>query len=119
MTVTDEIGDFGGLVSLLLALATLLTANRAGALAALARAPRFDRLDKWREFALVAGLAVVTALVFLAGLPLAVRAGRELHPLAEGGPLRSVFLLAWLLVAGLVAWQVRLAVDAMRLRPPP
>jgi hypothetical protein len=57
--------------------------------------------------------------VFIAGLPLAVRALRGLHPLAEGGPLRAVFVLAWVLVAALVVWQVRLAIDAARLRPPP
>jgi hypothetical protein len=119
MTLTEEIAAFGGLVGLLLALATLLTANRAQAVEALAKAPDFDRSDKWREFALIVALAVVTALVFLAGLPLALRALHDLRPLAEGGPLRAVFVLAWLLVAGLVAWQVRLAVDALRLRPPP
>ena len=119
MTLTDEIGQFGALVGLLLALATVLTANRAGAVQALGKAPRFDRVDKWREVALVGGLAVVTALVFLAGLPLALRALRGLHPLAEGGPLRSVFVLAWLLLLGLVAWQLRLALSAARLRPPP
>ena len=119
MTLTDEIGQFGGLVGLLLALATLLTANRARAIEALSAAPRFGRADKWREAALATGLAAVTALVFLAGLPLALRAVRDLHPLAEGGPIRSVFALAWLLLLFLVGWQVRLAIDATRLRPPP
>jgi hypothetical protein len=63
--LADEIGDFGGLVGLLLALATLLTANRASALDGLKKAPRFDSSDKWREALLDAALAIITALVFL------------------------------------------------------
>ena len=119
MTLTEEIAAFGGLVGLLLALATLLTANRARAVAELGKAADFGHGDKWREFGLAVALAAVTALVFLAGLPLALRALDDLHPLAEGGPLRAVFVLAWLLVAALVAWQVSIAVGAARLRPPP
>jgi hypothetical protein len=117
--LADEIGDFGGLVGLLLALATLLTANRASALDGLKKAPRFDSSDKWREALLDAALAIITALVFLSGLPLAVRAARNLHPLAHGGPLRGVFVLSWALLIGLVAWQLSLVRDALKLKPPP
>jgi hypothetical protein len=119
VSLEDEIGQFGSLVGLLLALATLLTANRASRLAELERAPDFSGGDRARELVLDALLAAVTALVFLGGLPLAVRALRDLHPLAEGGPLRSVFVLAWALLVGLVAWQAGLVLRALRLRPPP
>ena len=119
MTLPDEIGSFGGLVALLLALAALLTANRASALDALSKRADVDAGDKLREFLLDAALALVTLLVFLSGLPLAVRALKGLHPLAHGGPLRSVFVLSWVLVGALIAWQLRLAVDAARLKLPP
>ncbi|HYZ76434.1 MAG TPA: hypothetical protein VE596_03580 [Gaiellaceae bacterium] len=118
MTLTDEIADFGGLVGLLLALATLLTANRAAALQKLEDANDFSEGDKWLEFVLDATLAVLTGLVFLAGLPLAVRAARDLHPLAHGGPLRGVFVLAWVLLLALIAWQLRLAKAAAGLTVP-
>jgi hypothetical protein len=115
----NEIGDFGGLVGFLLALATLLTANRANALADLEKAPDFDRRDKVREVLLDSGLAVITALVFLAGVPLAIRAARGLHPLAHGGPLRSVFILTWALLVALIAWQSSVAWRASKLTVPP
>jgi len=118
VSLSSEIGDFGSLVGLLLALATLLTANRASVLAKLDEASDLDRHDKWREVILNAGLATITTLVFLAGLPLAIRAAGGLHPLAHGGPLRSVFVLAWALLIALVGWQVRLAVAAAQLKLP-
>jgi hypothetical protein len=111
-----EIGDFGTLVGLLLALDTLLTANRSAALDRLraSATPTKDRAA--RESALDAALGIVTALVLLAGLPLWVRAVEHLHPLAHGGALRSVFVLAWLLLVPLVWWQVDLARTAWQLR---
>ena len=115
MKLSQEIGDFGGLVGLLLALATLLTANRASALERLRDAADVTGAAKSREIALDASLAVVTGLVWLAGLPLALRAAHHLHPLAHGGPLRSVFLLAWVLLLGLVIWQGSLFITASRL----
>jgi hypothetical protein len=108
MTLSQEIGDFGALVGLLLTLAALLTANRASALAALNKASDVKRKDKQREIALDALLAIVTLLLWLGGLPLAIRAARHLDPLAHGGPLLSVFVLSWVLLLGLVGWQVQL-----------
>jgi hypothetical protein len=115
---TDEIGDLGSLVGLLLALVTLFTANRAAALRELKRAPDFEPGDRSREIWLNASLAVITALVFLAGLPLVGRALKELHPLAHGGPVRSVFVLVWLMLIGLIGWQVSLVLAARKLEPP-
>ena len=117
MRLSKEIGDFGTLVGLLLALATLLTANRASALADLKKATDVTSSAKWREFALDALLGIVTTLVWLAGLPLAIRAGLHIRPLAPGGSLRSVFLLTWILLLGLVGWQASLTVKAYKLRP--
>jgi hypothetical protein len=115
---TDEIGDLGALVGLLLALVTLFTANRATAIRTLKAAPDLTDRERVREIWLNASLAAVTFLVFLAGLPLVVRALNELHPLAHGGPVRSVFILVWLLLIGLIAWQVSLVLAARKLQPP-
>ena len=117
MSLQQEVGDFGALVGLLLALATLLTANRSTALNDLKRAPDVTSEARWREIVLDAGLAVVTTLVWLGGLPLASRAARSIHPLAEGGPLLSVFVLSWVLLLGLIAWQVSLTARAYKLCP--
>jgi hypothetical protein len=87
-------------VGLLLALATLLTANRATALTDLGDATDIKRSDRWREIALDCSLGTITLLVWLAGLPLAIRAARNLQPLAHGGSLRSVFVLTWVLLNG-------------------
>lgn len=106
--LTKEIGDFGALVGLLLTLATLLTANRATSLADLRKAPDISKGQRSSELALNALLAGTTVLVWLAGLSLAVRAVSHLHPLADGGGLRSVFALTWILILGLVGWQVGL-----------
>ncbi len=116
MKVNDEIGDLASLVGLLLALVTLLTANRAAALDRLRKSPRPTRSEAAWEIALDAGLAVVTALVFLAGLPLWLRAIDSLHPLQQGGAVRSVFVVAWALVVPLVVWQGNLARSAWILR---
>jgi uncharacterized membrane protein len=116
MSVNDEIGDLASLVGLLLALVTLLTANRSAALDRLRKSPHPTRTEAAWEFALDAGLAVVTALVFLAGLPLWLRTIDSFHPLQDGGAVRSVFVIAWALVVPLVVWQANLARSAWTLR---
>ena len=116
MSLNDEIGDLAGLVGLLLALVTLLTANRSTALDRLRASATPTRERATTEAALDAGLALVTLLVFLAGLPLWLRTLEALHPLGHGGSVRSVFVVAWALVVPLVLWQVNLARAAWRLR---
>ena len=108
MSLNGEIGDFAGLVGLLLALATLLTANRSSTLDTIKKSASPERADVIREIVLDSGLAFVTALVLAAGIPLWIRAVRDLHPLAHGGPLRSVFTLSWILLVCLVGWQINL-----------
>jgi len=115
--VASEIRDFSSLVGLVLALATLLTANRAAAFDVIRRSSHPRRRDLDREIAMNAGLAVVTGLLLLAGLPLWIWAVRALHPLAHGGPLRSAFALTWVLLCALVAWQLSLTRRAWRFRP--
>lgn len=114
MRLNERIGELAGLVGLLLALVTLLTANRAAVLRELRESPDPRRAAVRREMLFALGLAAVTALVFLAGLPLLVDAVRELHPLSDAGPVRSAFVLAWLLLLPLIGWQLTLARDARR-----
>jgi hypothetical protein len=116
VSLDAEIGDFGSLVGLLLALVTLLTANRSTALDRLRSSSMPRKEQAAFESALDGSLAVVTLLVLLAGLPLWIRAVSHLQPLAHGGSLRSVFVLAWLLLVPLVVWQANLARTAWRLR---
>jgi len=116
MTLNERIGDFGGLVGLVLALLTLLTANRAASLAELRKAARIDSPAALREMWFDALLAVVTCLLLLAGLPLWIDAVRDLHPLRAEGPLRSVFVLTWVLLLPLIGWQVMLARSARDLK---
>ena len=115
--LAKEIGDFGALVGLLLALATLLTANRATTLADLRNATDITKAQRLSELTLDALLAGTTILVWLAGLSLAVRAVSHLHPLADGGGLRSVFALTWIMLLGLVGWQLDLTRRAYALKP--
>jgi hypothetical protein len=118
--VNKDISDFGALVGLLLALATLLTANRSSALTYLEKsAPRVKQSDRQREIILNLALCIVTFLAWLGGLPLAVRAVGHLHPLNSQGPLRSVFIMTWVLLLGLMAWQASLVVRAFRLQLSP
>jgi hypothetical protein len=115
-TLVKEIADFGTLVGLLLTLAALLTTNRAAALSALYRSSDVKKGQRRLELILDGLLAAFTFLVWLAGLTLAVRAVRGLHPLADGGPLRAVFAVAWILLLGLIGWQLGLLWRAWRLK---
>ena len=115
--LSTEIGDFGALVGLLLTLATLLTANRAAALTDLRNATDITRRQRVSELGLDAFLVATTFLVWLAGLSLAVRSVGHLHPLAEGGGLRAVFAVTWILLLGLIGWQLDLVRRAYGLKP--
>jgi hypothetical protein len=116
-TLATQIGDFGALVGLLLTLATLLTANRAAALGDLRSATDITRRQRVTELGLDTSLAATTFLVWLAGLSLAVRSASQLHPLADGGGLRAVFVVTWILLLGLISWQLDLVRRAFRLKP--
>ncbi|SRR6266581_4038695 len=116
MSLNDRIGALANLVGLILALITLLTANRASQLATLQASATAEPSSARNEFLLDLGLAAITTTVLLAGLPLWLDAVSALHPLGAGGPVRSVFSLAWVLLVPLVAWQSSLGVQAWRLK---
>jgi cation transporter-like permease len=115
MTLPDEISNFGSLVGLMLALATLLTANRASTLVKLGEKPTLSKSERRHEVTLDLLLAAVTILTFLGGLPLTVRAAHGLQPLAHEGPIRSVLVMVWVLLVGLIGWQIKLAKAASKL----
>jgi hypothetical protein len=116
VTLDNEIGDLAGLVGLLLVLDTLLTANRSTALDRLRASATPTKEKAATELALDASLAIVTLVVFLAGLPLWIRTVDDLHPVRHGGSVRAVFVLAWLLILPLIVWQANLARAAWSLR---
>jgi hypothetical protein len=121
VTIDEHIRDVAGLAGFLLALAAFFANAQEGALRELRASPRPTREAATRQLVVDAALAAATLLAFLAGLPLWLEAVRHLHPLAASGGARSIFVLAWLLVLALVAWQLALVwrVAALRRRIPP
>jgi hypothetical protein len=115
MSLPDEISNFGSLVGLMLALAALLTASRSSRIGKLGEKPKLSADERRREVALDLLLAAATIITFLGGLPLAVRACHDIHPLAHEGPIRSVLIMVWLLLLGLIGWQISLARVASKL----
>jgi hypothetical protein len=116
-SLTDEISNFGSLVGLMLALAALLTANRASGLATLKKEKStVTASERRREMFLDLLLATVTALTFLGGLPLVVRAINGINLFGHEGPIRSVLIMVWVLLAGLIVFQFQLARSASKLK---
>jgi uncharacterized membrane protein len=113
--LADEISSLGSLVGLMLALAALLTANRSNTIAKLDEQANLSAAERRQEVLLDVLLAIATIVTFLGGLPLAVRAVNNLHPLAHEGPIRSVLIMVWVLLIGLVGWQIRLGITASKL----
>jgi hypothetical protein len=115
MTLGDRITDFATLVALVLVLLTLFTSQRATKLGVLNR-PDTKLAEAWQEVFLDTSIAIVTMILFATGLPLAFEAVEKLHPLSDSGPLQGAFAITWLMLIGLLAWQVALAVGAWKLR---
>lgn len=108
--VQDEIAQISSLLGLFLALVALFTAEQARRLererlrvgGMEPRATRHVRL-------LALALAGVTGLASLALLPTVVKTFQDC---CLGRPIYLVFDLTWLLLAGLVVWQVAIALRA-------
>ena len=120
MTVDERIGDVAGLAGFLLALAAFFANSQENALRELRASATPTRREATRQLVVDAALAAVTLLAFLAGLPLWLDAVWHLHPLAASGGVRSIFVVAWLLLLALVAWQLALVwrVAALRRKIP-
>lgn len=112
-----RITDFASLTGLVLVLLTLFTGQRATTLRELAISPKAKKVEAKQEMVLDAVLAIATGLLFLAGLPVFVETVEHLHSLAFSGPLRGAFLITWLLLPGLIVWQVVLFRRAEKLKP--
>ncbi len=107
-TLNGRVGDFAALVGLVLVLVTLFTSQRDSRLKELSAAAPTNR-ELTTEVWLNRVLAVFTALLFLAGLPLVLDCIKSLHPLSDSGPLRVAFTMVWLLLIALIGWQCSLA----------
>lgn len=110
----ERAGDFVGLVSLLLVFITIFTQQRAARLRTL-----WGAAPTRRQAALAAALnalvAVLTFFVFLTGVRLWWDAVSDLSLLPADGEqaARTLFFWAWLLLAGLISWQLYLVWDAL------
>jgi hypothetical protein len=116
VTLDDRIGDLAALAGFLLVLAAFFAQVQATALRDLRQSATPTRREATRQLAVDVALGLATLVVFLAGLPLWLDAVRHLHPLAASAGVRTVFVVAWLLLLGLAAWQAALAVRVARLR---
>jgi hypothetical protein len=120
VTLDSRITEFATLVALIFVLITLFTGQRAAAIVALRAGARTTRSDVITELFLDTGLALATVLLFLIGVPLFLEAIRALHPLRNSGPLRGGFIVTWLMLLGVIVWQLRticLACEVLRKFP--
>jgi hypothetical protein len=116
MTLQDldgRITDVGNLLGLVLVLLPLFTSQRAAALRMLRRDPRRDEI--LTELVVTSGVLIVTSLLIVAGGRLWWDTIMNLHPSGPNGAIRSMFLVALVLLAGLVVWQGKLLLDTTSL----
>jgi len=104
--IDKRITDLGGLISLALALATVFTAARSQALQTRAKEQGKTKLRVLRALALDLVLLAAIIALTLAALPLFLDSVRRLDVTDSAGALRSVFVIDWLLLCGLIAWQL-------------
>ncbi len=115
MTSLDQrVDDAALLATLVLVLLPLFTSQRAVRIAELDSA-KAKKEDAKGEARLNGGLAAITAIVFFAGLPLWIEVVGNLHPLDSDGVAFSLFALVWILLLGLLTWQVSLVCKARTL----
>jgi hypothetical protein len=113
--LSEQIGQVANLIGLLLALITLFTSDRSDRLREQRSAGGGPKRGHIKEIlATAVGLAVVTAAATASLTSLAHKAGLAVwHGTSD--PVVSVFLLVWLLLIALLAWQVVIVVSAIRL----
>ncbi len=112
--VVQDIGDVSGLLGLLLLLVTLFTSEQARDLDREETRRGGPRRRSVGRISIIAGILAVVTTVGLVGLtPLAVDV---LDTCCRGRwqPVLFVFLLVWLLLIALVAWQMLILVRSRR-----
>jgi hypothetical protein len=115
-SIGDQIGQAANLVGLLLALITLFTSDRAERLRSERSASGGPKRERVREIlAAGVGLALVTAAATASLASLAHKAAlAALH--STNDPVVFVFLLVWVLLVALIAWQLVIVTGAAKLR---
>lgn len=111
----QQVDDAALLATLILVLVPLFTSARASRVAELAISGKAKKEDATGEMLLNGTLAAITFVVFLAGLPLWIDVAGNLHPLDSDGVSQSLFAIVWLLLLGLLAWQISLVCKARSL----
>lgn len=113
-TLDDQIKAFGSLVGLVLALATAFTVQRAAAIGS-ERAGSDPTVTSVTVGLIPDGLLVVLTLgLFGAGLPLWLDTLDELSLLRSAGAIRTGFFVVWVLLTGLLIWQLWIVLDRLR-----
>jgi hypothetical protein len=109
-SLNERIGDFAGLVGLVLVLVTLFTQQRSAKLTELQSGPVVTARKIWTtELWQSRVLLLVTVALFAVGLPIVVECVGSLDPLNDEGPLRAAFTIVWALLVALIFWQGSIA----------
>jgi hypothetical protein len=110
----DSIQNLGGLISLALALVTVFTAQRWQAMRDRRAIEGKTKLRVLQGAAVDLVLLVLTLALTLAATPIVVDAVDELSIGRSRGALRSTFVVVWVLLVGLIVWQVSIAWRTLR-----
>jgi hypothetical protein len=114
--LAERIKSFADLLGVVLVFLTLFTGQRQEAIRALRASSKARKPDALIEIVIVAALGVITVVCCLAGADLFALAVRHFHPLAGQGAVRSLYVILWLLLLGLIVWQISLLRQATTLR---
>jgi hypothetical protein len=113
----EDVKGFADLLGVVLVFVTLFTGQRESALRTLRWSSEATRSDVAREATVTAVLLVLTLTTMVAGGKLFFETVGDLHPLANSGAIRALFAIIWVLLIGLVIWQIVILRDAIRLYP--
>ena len=108
-TTDQRITELGGLISLALALVTVFTAQRWQALRDRREVPGKTKLRVLQGSAIDLSLLALTVALTAAAFPLFRDALEDLSWGDSESALRSTFAVIWLLLVGLIVWQVSIA----------
>jgi hypothetical protein len=111
----DDLSNFVGVASFVLALLTIFTAARAGVLGRLDSAPGSStKRAAVLEAALTLLVLLATCGVIVSGIPLWVDSWDHAS-LHRKGALALAFIVSWPVMLGLAAWQIALLLKAVSL----